>query len=68
MDHVLNISPTQQWNEECLMAYCAAAMLATQLNDKVTSGELDTNCVIRLDKYICNPIQPDRSVDTTLSW
>jgi len=35
-------------------------MLATQLNDKVTSGELDTNCVIRLDKYICNPIQADR--------
>lgn len=37
-------------------------MLATQLNEKVTSGELDTNCVIRLDKYICNPIQPDRRV------
>jgi len=35
-------------------------MLATQLNEKVTSGELDTNCVIRLDKYICNPIQADR--------
>lgn len=40
----------------------SSAMLATQLNEKVTSGELDTNCVIRLDKYICNPIQPDRRV------
>ena len=41
-------------------------MLATQLNEKVTSGELDTNCVIRLDKYICNPIQPDRSLSLLL--
>lgn len=39
-----------------------AAMLATQLNDKVTSGQMDNFSVIRLDKYICNPIQPDRLV------
>ena len=38
-----------------------AAMLATQLNDKVTSGELDNFAVIRLDKFLCNVIQPDRS-------
>jgi len=42
------------------MIVFVAAMLATQLNEKVTSGELDTNCVIQLDKYICNPIQSDR--------
>jgi len=40
----------------------SSAMLATQLNDKVTSGQLDTNCIIRLDKYICNAIQPDKRV------
>lgn len=40
----------------------SSAMLATQLNDKITSGELENNCVIRLDKYICNPIQTDRRV------
>jgi len=43
-----------------VMIVFVAAMLATQLNEKVTSGELDTNCVIQLDKYICNPIQSDR--------
>ena len=37
-------------------------MLATQLNDKVTSGELDTFSIIRLNKYLCNEIQKDRSV------
>ena len=40
----------------------SSAMLATQLNDKVTSGLLDTHCIIRLDKYICNAIQPDKRV------
>jgi replication factor A1 len=40
----------------------SSAMLATQLNDKITNGELDNNAVVRLDKYICNPIQADRRV------
>jgi len=40
----------------------SSAMLATQLNDKITSGELETNTVVQLDKYICNPIQADRRV------
>lgn len=37
-------------------------MLATQLNDLVSSGQLDTFAVIRLDKYLCNTISPDRRV------
>ena len=40
----------------------AAVMLATQLNEKVEQGLLDTNAIVRLDKYICNVIQPDRRV------
>ncbi|XP_031572203.1 replication protein A 70 kDa DNA-binding subunit-like [Actinia tenebrosa] len=39
-----------------------SAMLATQLNDKVTEGEIEMKAVIRLDKYICNIIQETRKV------
>ena len=48
----------------------AAAMLATQLNDLVTNGELETFTVIRLDKFICNTIQPGRLVssEVQLIW
>ncbi|EDO36119.1 predicted protein [Nematostella vectensis] len=39
-----------------------SAMLATQLNDKVTDGEIEVKAVVRLDKYICNIIQETRKV------
>ncbi|XP_023218106.1 replication protein A 70 kDa DNA-binding subunit-like [Centruroides sculpturatus] len=38
------------------------AMLATQLNDKIVKGELERYTVIRLDKYLCNQVQPDKKV------
>ena len=41
----------------CIKLILSAAMLATQLNTKVADGSIDTHCVIRLDKYVCNPIQ-----------
>ena len=37
-----------------------AAMLATQLNDLVTSKEIEVKTVVQLDKYICNIIQETR--------
>lgn len=40
----------------------SSAMLATQLNDKIESGELATFSVICLEKYHCNTIPPDRRV------
>jgi len=40
----------------------SSAMLATQLNEKVDSGELSQFAIIRLDKYLCNQIQGDRRV------
>jgi len=40
----------------------SSAMLATQLNDKVDSGELSQFAVIKLVKYLCNQIQGDRRV------
>lgn len=40
----------------------SSAMLATQLNDKVDSGELSQFAVINLVKFLCNQIQPDRRV------
>ncbi|XP_076330742.1 replication protein A 70 kDa DNA-binding subunit-like [Tachypleus tridentatus] len=33
-------------------------MLATHLNDLIDKGELERNSVIRLDRYLCNEIQP----------
>ncbi|XP_066303050.1 replication protein A 70 kDa DNA-binding subunit-like isoform X1 [Branchiostoma lanceolatum] len=40
----------------------SSAMLATQQNHLVNSGQLQNNCVIRLEKYICNTIQDNRRV------
>lgn len=40
----------------------SSAMLATQLNNLVVDGEMETFTVIRLEKYICNTIQPGRRV------
>ncbi|RMX48537.1 hypothetical protein pdam_00021595 [Pocillopora damicornis] len=39
-----------------------AAMLATQLNEMVTSEQLEVKAVIQLNKYICNVIQETRKV------
>ncbi|ESN95542.1 hypothetical protein HELRODRAFT_114692 [Helobdella robusta] len=44
----------------------SSVMLATQLNDKVTSGQIDINAVVRLDKYICNIIQAEKRVVVVL--
>lgn len=38
------------------------AMLATQLNPLMESGDMDNNCVIQADKYLCNTLQGDRRV------
>ncbi|XP_070572382.1 replication protein A 70 kDa DNA-binding subunit-like [Ptychodera flava] len=39
-----------------------SAMLATQLNSKVASGDLDPRTIIQLDKYICNTIADNKRV------
>ena len=48
----------------CFIFSCVilAAMLATQLNDLVTSKEIEVKAVVQLDKYICNIIQETRLV------
>lgn len=38
------------------------AMLATQLNNLMESGEMDNLSVVKVDKYLCNTIQGDRRV------
>lgn len=38
------------------------AMLATQLNGLVTSGEVDNNCIIKLNRYICNTVQESKKI------
>jgi hypothetical protein len=38
------------------------AMLATQLNNLMESGEMDSLSVVQVDKYLCNTIQGDRFV------
>lgn len=35
-------------------------MLATQMNDKVNSGQIGRNCLVVLDKFICNTVQTRR--------
>jgi len=35
-------------------------MLGTQLNDLVTSNQIDAKAVVQLDKYVCNTIQETR--------
>ncbi|CAL4092641.1 unnamed protein product [Meganyctiphanes norvegica] len=37
-------------------------MLATQLNGMVTSGEINLNCIIQLNRYVCNTVQGDKKV------
>ena len=37
-----------------------AAMLGTQLNDLVTSNQIEAKAVVQLDKYVCNTIQETR--------
>lgn len=36
--------------------YAHTGMLATQMNDKVHSKELDKFCVVQVERYICNTI------------
>lgn len=38
------------------------AMLATQLNQKVDSGDITNNCIIRMDRYVCNTVQENKKV------
>ncbi|XP_045135026.1 replication protein A 70 kDa DNA-binding subunit-like [Portunus trituberculatus] len=38
------------------------AMLATQLNPKVDSGDITNNCIIRMDRYVCNTVQENKKV------
>ena len=35
-------------------------MLATQMNEKIASGEMDKYCVVRVNKYLCNTIHERR--------
>ncbi|KAK3878860.1 hypothetical protein Pcinc_016547 [Petrolisthes cinctipes] len=41
---------------------CSFAMMATQLNNKVSSGKITNNCIVRLDRYVCNMIQDNKKV------
>lgn len=38
------------------------AMLATQLNSKVASGEVSNLCIIRMNRYVCNTVQENKKV------
>ncbi|XP_042880445.1 replication protein A 70 kDa DNA-binding subunit-like isoform X2 [Penaeus japonicus] len=38
------------------------AMLATQLNNKVANGEIANNCVIQMNRYVCNTVQNNKKV------
>ncbi|XP_063873516.1 replication protein A 70 kDa DNA-binding subunit-like isoform X2 [Scylla paramamosain] len=38
------------------------AMLATQLNPKVDSGDITNNSIIRMDRYVCNTVQENKKV------
>ena len=42
-------------------------MLATQLNEMMTTGEMDNHCVVKVKQYICNTLQGDRYVLFTVS-
>ncbi|UYV80931.1 TRAIP [Cordylochernes scorpioides] len=49
----------------------AVAMLATQLNHLVAENQLEKFTIIQLEKYICNQVQPDKSVPflvLEMSW
>ncbi|CAL4100055.1 unnamed protein product [Meganyctiphanes norvegica] len=38
------------------------AMLATQLNGKVASGEISQNCIIQMNRFVCNTVQDNKKV------
>uniref|UniRef100_A0A2R5LE87 Replication protein A subunit n=1 Tax=Ornithodoros turicata TaxID=34597 RepID=A0A2R5LE87_9ACAR len=38
------------------------AMLGTQLNEKITSKEVEKFAVIQLDKYMCNTVNPEKKI------
>lgn len=38
------------------------AMLATQLNSKVATGEISNNCIIQMNRYVCNTVQDNKKV------
>lgn len=38
------------------------AMLATQLNGKVASGEISQNCIIQMNRFVCNTVQDSKKV------
>ncbi|ESO97542.1 hypothetical protein LOTGIDRAFT_208727 [Lottia gigantea] len=38
------------------------AMLATQLNELMENGKVDNNCVIQVERYLCNTVQNGRRV------
>merc|ERR1712106_861366 len=38
------------------------AMLATQLNGKVASGEISQNCIIKMNRFVCNTVQDNKKV------
>jgi len=46
----------------CCFTSLLQGMLATQLNEQVTSGQLTTNSIVRLNEYICNDINGKKSV------
>nr|XP_053639336.1 replication protein A 70 kDa DNA-binding subunit-like [Cherax quadricarinatus] len=41
------------------------AMLATQLNSMVGSGEISNNCIITLKRYICNTVQDNKKIEAS---
>eukprot|EP00057_Strongylocentrotus_purpuratus_P020704 XP_011675178.1 PREDICTED: replication protein A 70 kDa DNA-binding subunit [Strongylocentrotus purpuratus] len=46
--------------------HTCTAMLATQLNEMVSTGELDVKAAMKLKNYSCNPIANDRRVIVVL--
>lgn len=40
--------------------YYQQAMLGIQQNELINSGTLQSNCIVRLKEYLCNPIQGKR--------
>lgn len=46
---------------------CPFAMLGTQLNNLVANKDLEKFTIIRVDKCVCNQVQPDRKVIILLS-
>lgn len=37
-------------------------MLATQLNDMMETNQIDTYCVIKLNRYLCNTVQQEKRI------